>query len=157
MIFSFYDPASGIFTGTVFSGPADSVDLNCPLGFAYLQGKHDHLSVRIDLDTGALVPYTPPPPPPPTTEQIRAELTQAVQDHLDATARAHGYDSMLSLCTYATSSVPRFHDEGQAGVYWRDSVWTYCFGQLQAVLSGQRSAPTAQKLISELPSITWPA
>lgn len=145
-----YDAATGLLTGdTGFGTYAGSR--------SFIEGTYSREQFRVDLQTGEVVPYTPPPPPPPTTEQLQAALTQAVQNHLDATARSHGYDGIMSLCTYATSSVPKFQAEGQAGVVWRDSVWLYCFGQLQAALTGQRAVPTAEELIAELPAISWPA
>lgn len=102
-------------------------------------------------------PYDPPPPIPPTPAQILASLTRAVQDHLDATARTRNYDGILSLCSYATSTNPKFGPEGQAGVAWRDAVWSSCYAILADVQAGNRAAPSAAGLLTELPSMEWPA
>lgn len=90
-------------------------------------------------------------------QQARAALEAAVQQHLDATAQARGYDSMLSACTYAASTSTRFQPEGAACVAWRDAVWLHCHGVLAAVIAGTRPAPTAAELLAELPAIQWPS
>ena len=82
-------------------------------------------------------------------------LTQAVQSHMDKTARTRGYDGIVSLCSYATGTYATFSAEGQAGVQWRDDVWRYCYEELAKVESGQRSVPTEAELLAELPLITW--
>jgi len=86
----------------------------------------------------------------------KSRLTSAIQSMLDETAKERGYDSILSLCTYATSAKPKFKAEGQAGVEWRDDVWMYCYVELDKVLSGLRTAPTPEELIEELPRLVWP-
>lgn len=74
----------------------------------------------------------------------------AVQVHLDAAAKAAGYDSILSACSYAGYANP-FQAEGQSFVVWRGSVWEYCYAQLALVQAGTRPAPTIDELIAELP------
>ena len=83
-------------------------------------------------------------------------LTQLVQAYLDEAPRARGYDGILSACTYATSTKPRFAAEGQACVEWRDDVWTKCYEMLDQVTAGERPIPTDEELISELPVLIWP-
>ncbi|KXS55184.1 MAG: phage tail fiber protein [Marinobacter sp. T13-3] len=90
-------------------------------------------------------------------EGLKARFEKAVQNHMDATATERNYDGILSLCTYATSSVTKFAAEGQAGVEWRDQVWAKCYQILSDVEAGSRSAPTEPELISELPVFEWPA
>ena len=98
----------------------------------------------------------PPPPPPPTPEEITAQLTLAVQAHLDATARTRGYDSILSACSYATDIHPPFAAEAQACVNWRSAVWSACYSIMGEVMQGLRPVPTAPELIALLPAMEWP-
>lgn len=87
---------------------------------------------------------------------LKQQLTNAVQRLLDTTAQQRTYDNMLSLCTYATSGNPRFAAEGQAGVRWRDEVWTRSVEILAEVERGVRLPPTEDELLSELPVFRWP-
>jgi hypothetical protein len=101
--------------------------------------------------------FSKPQPPEPTVEELKQAITNAVQAHLDATARTRGYDGILSLASYASSTNPPFSAEGRAGLDWRDAVWGYCYGVLADVQAGTRTIPTAEELIAELPGMVWPA
>lgn len=95
--------------------------------------------------------------PSPSANEIITALTAVVQAHLDATARTRNYDGILSLCSYAASTSPKFGPEGLAGVAWRDAVWEACYAILEDVQAGSRSVPTANELMAELPAMVWPA
>jgi len=105
-------------------------------------------------DFGVVAEYVAPVK---TAEQIQKEMTDAVQRHLDSTARTRNYDGILSLASYATSTNPTFSAEGQAGVAWRDAVWAYCYQVLADVQAAVRTIPTEEALIAELPAMVWPA
>jgi hypothetical protein len=94
--------------------------------------------------------------PPKTPEQIEAEFSARVQARLDAFARTRGYDGILSACTYATSTNPKFAAEGQYCMQARDATWVTFYGVLNAVQSGQRPVPTWEELEAELPPLAWP-
>lgn len=88
-----------------------------------------------------------------TLEETKQDLIQEVQSFMDATALERGYDNIMSACTYATSTVQKYREEGQACVQWRDAVWSYCYEQLALFEEGKREIPT--DIISELPAINW--
>lgn len=100
-----------------------------------------------------------------TSEEIAAELNAlqqsivyATQQRLDDFAKTRNYDGILSLCTYATSSVPKFQSEGQYGVDARDSTWQKLYEIMQEIESGSRPVPAGYSDIeSELPVLSWPA
>lgn len=83
-------------------------------------------------------------------------MTAAVQAYLDKAARGRGYDGILSLCSYATSTDLTFAAEGQAGVNFRDAVWRKCYEVLAAVGAGERQPPAGAELLAELPKMIWP-
>lgn len=86
-------------------------------------------------------------------EQAKTSLEQAVQSHLDSTAKSFGYDSILSMCTYATSDKPKFYAEGQAAVKFRDDCWLASYEVMVAVQAGTLPVPTTEELIAGLPAI----
>ena len=96
----------------------------------------------------------------PTPEEELAAMqkafTDAIQARLDSFAQTRGYDGILSAATYATSTVPQFHAEGQYAVEARDMTWAKAYEILGAVLSGQRPMPTQEEVLAELPVLTWP-
>lgn len=96
-------------------------------------------------------------PPAETPEQIKARLSAAVQKMLDEKVKERNYDGILSACSYATSTNPKFAAEGQACVAWRDAVWDDCYVLLDRVTNGQMAVPTADELIAMLPKLEWPA
>ena len=97
-----------------------------------------------------------PVAPTLTPEQVLAGLTRTIQAALDSFARTRGYDNMLSACTYATSTVPKFAAEGQYCVEARDTVWAAAYVILADVQAGLRAMPTEAEALAELPTLTWP-
>jgi hypothetical protein len=97
-------------------------------------------------------------PPPPTPEQVKAQFEAAIQQRLDEFARTRGYSGILSACTYATSTVPRFAAEGQHCVNLRDVTWSAAYQLLDEVLSGVRPVPQSiADIEQDLPVLAWPA
>lgn len=94
-------------------------------------------------------PFEPPPP-------TEAEYAGAIQVHIDNTARTRGYADGVACASYITSTMPSWQAEAAAFVPWRDSVWLSAYTIMGQVQAGQRSSPTIQDLIAELPVITWP-
>lgn len=94
-------------------------------------------------------------PPPESPEATQKRLTDAVQGKLDATAKAHGYDSIISACSYA-SAPNTYQAEGQAFLAWRAACWDACIVVLTQVQAGQRAVPTEAELLAELPVLVLP-
>ena len=86
-------------------------------------------------------------------EQNKQTLITAVQNMLDNAAKAKGYDSILSACSYAAYPNP-FQAEGQEFVAWRGAVWAKCYEILGEVKAGARPVPTVSELLAELAATT---
>lgn len=100
-----------------------------------------------ELDVQFLVT---PMPPEVTQPILERRKSQAVQAHLDDTAQAHGYDSILAAASYAGS--PVYGLEGSAFRDWRDACWAELFQILAAVAAGERPMPADDELLTELPA-----
>ncbi len=85
------------------------------------------------------------------------QITQDTQRRLDDFARTGNYDGILSLCTYATSQVPKFQAEGQYGVTARDATWAALYQIMAEVEAGARPMPSGYADIEpDLPALVWP-
>lgn len=92
-------------------------------------------------------------------ERLKAEILVRTEAQLNAFARTRGYDSILSACTYASSTVPKFAAEGQYCVSLRDQTWAALYAMLAEVEAGTRPIPDSfDDIAQELPTATaaWP-
>lgn len=105
-------------------------------------------------------------PPPDETEARHvlfgappgeAEYGAAVQAHIEATVRARNYHDAATCASYIGSTIPAWQADAETFVAWRDSVWVYVYAQLAAVQAEQRTQPSIEDLVYELPAIDWPA
>jgi hypothetical protein len=95
-------------------------------------------------------------PPPPTPEEIMKQVVDAIQAHLDAFAQTRDYDGILSAASYANSIIPQFALEGQYALEARDLTWGKAREILVEFERGQRSIPTIEDVMAELPELKWP-
>lgn len=99
----------------------------------------------------------PLPVPGATPEEHQAQFTAAIQDRLDAWARARNYDGILSACTYATDPHAVFAAEGRRAVDLRSQTWAAGYRIMGEVLAGTRPMPADLADIEpELPVLRWP-
>lgn len=91
-------------------------------------------------------------------EAIKANIVDLTQHRLDDFANTRGYDGILSLATYATSTNPKFQAEGQYGVEARDATWAKLYEIMAEVEAGNRPMPAGYADIEpDLPVLEWPA
>lgn len=88
---------------------------------------------------------------------IQTEIVFNTQKRLDAFAKTRNYDGILSACTYATSTIPKFQTEGQHCVNLRDATWTKLYQILDEVQAQTRPMPSGYADVEgELPTLVWP-
>jgi len=78
------------------------------------------------------------------------EVEQAIQTMLDTEAQTAGYDSLLSVCSYSTSTGP-FQPDGKSFIDWRDACWSKVISIQQEVLAGTRAEPTVDEVLALMP------
>lgn len=92
------------------------------------------------------------------TFDFQAFVVAQTQARLDAFAQTRNYDGILSACTYATSTVPKFQIEGQYSVDARDQTWAALYALMADVQAGTTPAPTSWAEVEAiLPTLSWPA
>lgn len=90
-------------------------------------------------------------------DRILQDVITQTQARLDDFAKTRLYDGILSLCTYATSTNPKFQAEGQYGVEARDATWAKLYEMLAEVEAGTRPMPEGFADVEpELPALSWP-
>jgi hypothetical protein len=90
--------------------------------------------------------------------ELQNSIVQQTQARLDDFARTRNYDGILSACTYASSSVPKFAAEGQYCVDARDNTWATLYTILGEVQAGTRPVPTGfDDIAGDMPALEWPA
>lgn len=151
----FYSKQACGFYDTAIHGdniPSDAVEITAEEHQALIDGQSQGKVIVADENGRPILQD----PPPPTTEQIIAQYTAGVQQHLDTFAQTRNYDGILSVASYSTSTVPKFAAEGQYAAEARDATWAKCYEILAAVEAGSRPMPTLDELLSELPKLVWP-
>jgi hypothetical protein len=137
----------------VYLLPAGAVDTTAPSIPEGKKAKWNGSWVYEDIPK----PEPEPEPAPPTPEQIKQQIVRDTQNRLDAFARTRNYDSILSACTYATSTNPKFSTEGQYCVEARDATWAKLYELYDEVKEGKRDMPEGYEDIeTKLPVLEWP-
>ena len=90
-------------------------------------------------------------------EQRAALLLSGVDEHLNAAARAKGYDDIRSAALRAALPASPFHDEGVAFGNWMDQVYATCYQLMAQVQAGTLPEPDLEQLLQMLPALELPA
>lgn len=88
-----------------------------------------------------------------TRAAFRARLVALVDEHIEARARALGYNSALSCISYRLSGVPAWIAEAEAFAAWRDAVWQALI-RMEPGLGEGEAMPGPEDLLAALPA--WP-
>lgn len=101
--------------------------------------------------------HAPAPPPGPTMEERAKVLLAGVDAHLNAAARAKGYDSIITAALRAALPASPFHSEGLAFGTWMDAVYAKCYEVLAQVQANEIAEPDEAQLIAMLPALQLPS
>lgn len=130
--------------------PADIIEVPIEAYHAAMARPAGH---SFDFVNGELVISAPPAA---TKEQQIAANTAAIQAELDRQAKAKGYDSILSACSYAAPEGMPFQVEGAAFLKWRSEVWSQAYAMLAEVDAGTRPMPTPEESVAAMPPLVLP-
>lgn len=87
----------------------------------------------------------------PTPEEHIAQITNAVQTHLDSAVQALNYDNGFACASYVNSTNEKFKKEALSYIAWRDAVWVKCYQLLEEYETGEIAMPTPEEVIAMLP------
>lgn len=91
------------------------------------------------------------------TLKQKSSLLDAVENRLTKFAQTRNYDSIMSACTYATSSVQKYAEEGAYCLQAREATWAKIYEILAEIDAGTRQMPDSiLDIREELPALTWP-
>jgi hypothetical protein len=85
--------------------------------------------------------------------QHKARVTQAIDAHIDAQAKALQYNSAAHIAGYTGSTVAAWAAEAQAFVSWRDACWLAALALL-AQAEGSGDVPSVDDVLAALPEWT---
>lgn len=99
--------------------------------------------------------FVPQSVPEKPIDEVLREYQDALQNFLDKKASEKQYNSALSIATYVSSTNPQWKTEADAFIVWRDEVFVYALGVLNAVEQGG-ARPSIDDFLAGLPQLTWP-
>jgi hypothetical protein len=81
-------------------------------------------------------------------------LESAVDQHIRTACATKGYDSENNLSKYMARPNSPWYAECIALGDWIDACWLKCHEVMNAATAGERTIPTAEELLAELPQLT---
>jgi hypothetical protein len=110
---SFYHRDTGLFNGIkLMSSDETAVKLNTPEDHLAIAGHHDHLSRRVDLESGQVVPYQPPSP---SDHHMWEAATERWVLNDDRQLKIAAHRDALSKIAILEASQPRYIREHTLG------------------------------------------
>lgn len=87
---------------------------------------------------------------------VQDQLLNEAYLMMDMFAQTRKYDSMLSACSYTTSSIPKFAIESKYCVELRDQILLKVFSIIDSINDGSRIITDVKTVLEELPKGSWP-
>jgi hypothetical protein len=90
------------------------------------------------------------------TKKVISGFQTEAGRRLDVFAQERGYGSIISVCTYDSSSVPRYAADALVARTLRDQWWTALNIIMANVIAGNRPVPSSfEDFEAELPELKW--
>lgn len=90
-------------------------------------------------------------------KSLKDTAIELTQKRLDDFANTRDYQSILSACSYANSSIPEFAIDGQYCTEARDMTWKKLYEVLFEIESDQSYLlQSYQDIENKLPLLIWP-
>lgn len=87
----------------------------------------------------------------PNDEQKLNMISAAVQQYIDLKAQSLGFDNINSVAKYI-GFTNTYQADALALAQWTVSIWEYIEAELVKMQAGQRTIPTVDEAIAELPT-----
>ncbi|MHB1125246.1 MAG: hypothetical protein ACYC0T_21360 [Ramlibacter sp.] len=138
-------------------GPYDSIEVTDEGFLVYQGGAPAMIPASVVEGSVELADWGGPLPQPQSDPlRVQAATVEAIQRLLDSTAQAHGYDHIVSVISYAGSSIPKWSAEGTRAKAWRDECWFKAYEIQEAVKAGTMPLPTVEEVLAQMPAANWP-
>ncbi|WP_241085116.1 hypothetical protein [Candidatus Vondammii sp. HM_W22] len=92
---------------------------------------------------------------PPTEAEIIAAMERAIESYMDTIAQGRRWDNRWT-CVARSGYPNAWQSEAVAYGQWMDECWAYAFQVQTDVQADNRTVPTAEELIAELPEMVSP-
>jgi hypothetical protein len=89
-------------------------------------------------------------------QSLMLHFEQLLDNHINIIAQAKGYDNRITASLRAAATDSPWYAEGVAFVTWMDSCYAQCYVIQAEIESGQRTIPTDDEFLAEMPEMVWP-
>lgn len=151
--------SDGVFEGLV---EVDDSTTSLSQGYSFSvppqipEGSHAVLAGTWRIVEGPAPQLFVAPQPAPYEDTVN-HIVKETQAYLDAFAQTRGYDGILSLVSYISSTSPKFASEAQYGLESRDATWQKVYEIIEQIKVGTRPRQTRFiDIVAELPPLQWP-
>lgn len=97
-----------------------------------------------------------PPTYIPTEKEIQEAFEREIEDWMNSVVAERDYDNIdTCIARYTDSPNPKYSAEAKAVKIWNTMVWDKCWDILAQVKTGERTIPTLEEVITELPKLVW--
>lgn len=89
-------------------------------------------------------------------QALMTRFERLLDKHINAVAQAKGYDNRITASLRAAATDSPWYAEGIAFVSWMDSCYAKCYVIQDELETGQRTLPTDDEFLAEMPEMVWP-